>query len=165
MKNPFKGHGKAIARWLAVLIVVAQFIRPARTNPPIDQADTLEASVPVPGDVDAILKRSCGDCHSNSTRWPWYSNVAPMSWLVIRDVRDGRSHMNFSAWPASQSQKSQVTLLSHICREVTSGDMPLWFYLPLHPDARLSKADVKALCDWTVAARQHLGQPPTETSH
>ncbi len=161
MGNPFKGHGKAIVIGAVVIFGLAQLIRPARTNPPIVASRTIEASVKVPPAADAILKRSCGDCHSNATRWPWYNNVAPVMWLVSRDVNDGRRHMNFSDWPSSNVKRSDH-LLEHICHEVTTGDMPLWFYLPMHPNARLSKDDVKTLCQWTTAARAQLAAPPAQ---
>src|SRR5687767_12229671 len=83
---------------LAVLVLAIQFVRPARTNPATDPAATLHAQTAVPPDVAAILERSCRDCHSNGTRWPWYSNVAPVSWWVIDHVNHGRSHFNFSEW-------------------------------------------------------------------
>lgn len=161
MPNILKGHGKKIVIWLAILFVLAQFIRPARTNPPINPNQTVETSAHVPPESEVILKRSCGDCHSHVTRWPWYSNVAPVSWLVIRDVRDGRSHMDLSNWPVSDAARAG-RLLNNICREVTSGDMPLWFYLPLHPNARISPSDVKTLCAWTTAERQRMGLSPTQ---
>src|SRR5882724_7218034 len=91
-----------ILRWLVIvlacLFLVAQFIRPAKTNPPIDQMLALESRTGVTPQVTAILNRSCTDCHSNKTRWPWYANVAPVSWLVIDDVNEARQDMNFSEW-------------------------------------------------------------------
>ncbi len=94
--------GPKIFRWvliiLACAVVVIQFIRPARTNPAIDPAQTIESRLQVSPQVAGIFDRSCNDCHSNKTRWPWYSNVAPVSWLVIGDVNDARSVMNFSQW-------------------------------------------------------------------
>ena len=138
--------------------MLAQFIRPVRTNPPIDPSKTLEAHLRVTPEAESILKRSCNDCHSNATVWPWYSNLAPASWLVVRDVREGQRHMNLSTWPASDPAR-EGRLLNNICREVTTGDMPLWFYLPMHPNARLSQTDVKTLCDWTAAERVRMGLP------
>lgn len=160
MRSIFKGRGKAILLVVASLFGVAQLVRPAKTNPSTIASQTLEASVPVPPKADAILNRACDDCHSHRTRWPWYSNVAPVSWLVFRDVSDGRRHMDFSNWPRSNPARAG-RLLGNICREVRRGNMPLWFYLPLHPNARLSQGDVKTLCDWTAAARQSLGLPAT----
>ncbi|MGH9414922.1 MAG: heme-binding domain-containing protein [Terriglobales bacterium] len=96
----------------------------------------------------ALFQRACFDCHSSETHWPWYSHVAPVSWLLERDVTDGRRHLNFSQWSRPQRHAKDVA------REVTSGDMPLWFYLPMHPAARLSAAEKKQLI---AGARSSLG--------
>lgn len=148
-----------IARWIVVvmvcLFVVAQFSRPARTNPTVDQSRALQAHTQVSTEVAAILDRSCGDCHSNKTRWPWYSNVAPVSWFVIDHVDHGRSHLNFSEWGRFNQREAQE-MLGQICREVKSGSMPLSSYTPLHPGSKLSADDVKMLCDWTSAEQARL---------
>lgn len=92
------------ALWgFAALLVVAQFIRPARTNPVSAPGHALEDVVAVPPAVEAVLTRSCGDCHSDRTRWPWYSQVAPVSWFVINHVQEGRRHMNLSEWVPPES--------------------------------------------------------------
>jgi cytochrome c551/c552 len=143
-----------IMRWLLVvlacLFVVAQFSRPARTNPAIDQSLALQAHVQVSPQVASIIDRSCADCHSNKTRWPWYSNVAPVSWLVIDHVNHGRSHLNFSEW-GRYNRREAEGMLNEICKEVKSGAMPLSSYTPMHPGSKLSTEDVKTLCDWTNA--------------
>ncbi|MDQ3817446.1 MAG: heme-binding domain-containing protein [Acidobacteriota bacterium] len=138
-------------KWTAVslfgAVAVLQFIRPARTNPPVDQARTIQALAHVTPEVAGILDRSCNDCHTNQTRWPWYSQIAPVSWKVAGDVNEGRDHMNLSDW-AQYSRSEQESLLRHICREVKDGTMPLRSYLWMHADAKLSTEDVKTLCDW-----------------
>lgn len=143
-----------ILKWaliaLAVIFAALQFIRPARTNPAIDETRTINARMTVPPEVAAILDRSCNDCHSNQTRWPWYSHIAPVSWFVINHVNEGRDNMNFSDW-AQYDARTQRSLLGFICHEVQSGGMPLKSYLRLHGDAILSSEDVKALCDWANA--------------
>jgi hypothetical protein len=152
-----------ILKWtaiaLAVIFAALQFIRPARTNPPVDEARTLQAHSSLTPEVAAILNRSCNDCHSNQTRWPWYSNVAPVSWFVINHVNDGRRQMNFSDW-AQYDRSEQENYLRKICREVKSGDMPIHSYLWLHGDAKLSAEDVKILCDWANAESQRLSSEP-----
>ena len=151
-----------VLRWLLLigvgLFAIAQFIRPARTNPEIDQSLALESHVQVEPKVAAILDRSCADCHSNQTRWPWYANVAPVSWFVIDHVNHGRSHLNFSEW-GNYDASEQKDLLREICQEVKSGSMPLSSYTPLHPGSKLSAEDVKVLCDWSNAGRMRLGSP------
>lgn len=148
-----------VIRWLVVvaacLFVVAQFSRPARTNPVADQSLALQSHVQVSPQVAAIIDRSCRDCHSNKTRWPWYSNVAPVSWLVIDHVNHGRSHLNFSEW-GRYNQREAEGMLNQICKEVKSGAMPMSSYTPLHPGSKLTPDDVKSLCDWTNAERERI---------
>lgn len=86
-----------------------------------------------------LFYRACKDCHSNETEWPWYSFVAPTSWLVQRDVEEARSHFNVSEWGRDENHGDEAAEL------VEEGEMPPWFYLPAHPGARLSDEDRKAL--------------------
>lgn len=144
---------RALLIAVPVLLVVIQVVRPDRTNPPVDPARTLEASVKVPPDVQAILDRSCRDCHSNRTRWPWYSHVAPASWLLAYHVREGREHLNLSEW-ADYDAEDQADVLKEVCEEVEKGNMPLPSYVPLHPEATLTPADAQAICRWTEEARK-----------
>jgi len=148
-----------VMRWLVIvlacLFIAAQFSTPARTNPAMDQSFALQSHVQVTPQVASILDRSCRDCHSNNTRWPWYSHVAPVSWFVIDHVNHGRNHLNFSEW-GRYNQREAEGMLSEICREVKSGSMPLSSYTPLHPGSKLSADDVKILCDWTNAERARI---------
>lgn len=139
---------KRILLALVILLVVAQAIRPARTNPPIDPAHELAA----PPSVASILQRSCYDCHSNRTVWPWYAQVAPVSWLLAKDVRQGRAEVNFSEWTTFTPRRT-ARKLKEICDQVESHEMPLEIYVPLHPDAKLSDADRQTLCDWAKGER------------
>jgi hypothetical protein len=156
-----KGLIGKLLKWtaivIAVLLVAFQFIRPARTNPPVDESRTISANAHLTPEVAAILDRSCNDCHSNRTRWPWYSNIAPVSWFVISHVNEGRREMNFSDW-AGYSQEDRQAYLKKMCREVERGDMPLKSYLRLHSEATLSGEDVKTLCDWANAESQRVSQ-------
>ena len=158
---------KKFLKWaavaLALLFVAAQAIRPAMKNPPVDESKTLRANSQVTPEVGAILDRSCNDCHSNRTVWPWYSQLAPVSWLLTSDVSEGRRQLNFSEW-GTYSRRKTANRLRGICEQVEHGDMPLWFYLPLHPTAKLTDADKKTLCDWTKqeAARLSAAQPGTQ---
>lgn len=140
---------------LAVIFVGIQFIRPARTNPTIDPAQTIEAHVQISPEVSSILARSCHDCHSNQTVWPWYTNVAPVSWWLSNHVKEGRQELNLSEWGRLPRDR-QERKLRQMCDEVTDGEMPLSSYLPLHPAARLSEQDKKTLCDWTDAERDRI---------
>ena len=151
-----------VLRWVLIVgvvcLVIAQFFGPAKTNPASDATQAIETRLQVTPQVAAILGRSCIDCHSNKTRWPWYSNVAPVSWFVIGHVNEGRQNLNFSEW--GRYTKSDVDgLLKRMCREVKSGGMPLSSYTPLHPGSTLSAEDVKTLCDWTDAERARIAAP------
>ncbi len=131
--------------------LVIQVIRPARTNPPVDQTRTLEAVASVPPAVSAIIDRACADCHSDRTRWPWYSNVAPVSWFIINHVNEGRRHMNFSEWlrPGVTDPLLFTRQKFHsACERVQVHNMPLTSYLLLHRSARLSANDIRTFCDW-----------------
>jgi mono/diheme cytochrome c family protein len=86
-----------------------------------------------------LAARACFDCHSNETQWPWYSNVAPASWLIQRDVDEGRNHLNFSEWNRPQGDAHEIGEV------VSEGEMPPWFYLPLRAPARLTQAEKEAL--------------------
>jgi hypothetical protein len=98
-----------------------------------------------PPDVQAIMRRACFDCHSNETRWPIYSRIAPGSWLMARDVHNGRNHLNFSEW-ADVDEDERQTDLENCWEQVAAGEMPKWFYIyPFHLDAKLSDADKAAL--------------------
>lgn len=134
------------------LLVGIQAIRPARTNLAVKPSHTLEAIVPVPPEVESILQRACYDCHSDQTRWPWYSNVAPVSWFVIDHVDGGRRHANFSAWLRRDTKDpAQYTRerFEAICKQVQIREMPLWSYLLVHRNARLSQGDIETICRWT----------------
>lgn len=157
------------------LLLAAQFIRPARTNPPVEEGLppgeglTLAANTESSPQVAAILERSCGDCHSYSTHWPWYSNVAPVSWFVIDHVNHGRKHLNLSTWSKPSPHrlsKSSDEMLERICKMAASGEMPPSSYVLLHHEAKLSPQDVKAICEWTRSEREnHRGNHEEHEEH
>ena len=145
MRRIAKGAGLL----LLMVFTVSQLVRPARTNPTTDPARTLFHIRPVPAHVASALDRACRDCHSNDTRWPWYSNVAPVSWFVIDHVNHGRSHFNYSDWSRHDAEEGR-RLLATACRLVREQEMPLLSYTWMHRHASLSPADVDALCAWTT---------------
>jgi hypothetical protein len=112
-----------------VLFLALQFVPYGRnhTNPPVRAEPAWDSP-----QTRAMFVRACADCHSNQTIWPWYSNVAPISWLVMRDVIAGRAELNVSEWGSAQNAGDEAA------ETVQEGEMPLWFYLPLHPEARLT---------------------------
>jgi hypothetical protein len=140
---------------MAVIVLAGiQFFGPAGTNPQTSPSKALAAKLAIPNDVQATLKRSCWDCHSNETQWPWYAHVAPMSWAVIGDVNEGRDHMNFSDWKYTAEEGSD--LLDGVCKQIKRHKMPLPSYLLIHWNAKLSDAEIKTLCAWASDASDHL---------
>lgn len=137
---------------LLIIAIVIQFIRPDMAPVPVDPRHTLEAVVMVPPDIDATLRRACYDCHSNETRWPWYSQISPVSWWLKSHVNDARDALNFSEF-AALSKKKQLKKLDDACDQVKKGDMPLKVYLPMHPAAHLTDADRGALCMWFTSLK------------
>lgn len=150
---------KKVLQWIGIGLLIAflgiQFYRPDRTNPPVDPSQTLYAVVPVPEEVKTVLERSCFDCHSHETRWPWYSSIAPAMWVVAHDVEEGREHLNFSEFARYKPLRA-VSKLDMACEQVLNGNMPLPNYLTLHPGAGLSRAEVDLLCDWVESVRDSL---------
>jgi len=146
-----------VVRWILIVFLVAfigaQFVRPVRDNPPTPPASSL-APRATP-EVASILDRACRDCHSNDTRWPWYTNVSPTNWLVANHVHHGREHFNYSSW-VSYDEDDQDKFLGKMCNLAQRRRMPLPSYLLMHRDAKLSDADIKTLCDWTEKMRDML---------
>ena len=142
-----------IVLWAVIAAMVIQGVPygHTHTNPAITQEPAWDSP-----QTRELFRRACYDCHSNSTTWPWYSHVAPMSWLVQNDVDGGREHLNFTEWNKHQRNAE------HVASEIKEGDMPPWYYLPLHSDARLSDAEKQALIE---GATKSLGPQVAEEKH
>lgn len=151
-------------KWLAIvlftLFLAAQLYQPERTNPSVDESKTIFATLNVPPDVKTILDRSCSDCHTNNTQWPWYSYVAPTSWLTARDVKNGRSNMNLSIWGTYKKTK-QAGKLDDISEQLTTDKMPLKPYRMMHPGSVLSKQEIDLVSRWAEKERDRLSEPDT----
>ncbi|MEP6789065.1 MAG: heme-binding domain-containing protein [Acidobacteriota bacterium] len=139
---------KILAVLIVVGIIVLQFFGIDKTNPPIVPSETLEATVAVPPDVSQIIVRSCNDCHTNSTIYPWYSNVQPIGWFLKNHIDDGKRDLNFSIFN-TYTAKKKAKRLEDICELVQSKEMPLPSYLWIHRESVLSDSDIKTLCDWS----------------
>ena len=135
--------------------VVGQFIRPDFSNPPVVPSEALAASTQIPSDVQRVLTRSCNDCHSNETQYPWYSKVTPFNWFLANHIQDGRHELNFSEWNTYTTTK-KVRKLEELCEQVEHGAMPLPSYLWIHRDAVLSSDEGRMLCDWSKAEQARL---------
>ena len=135
---------KQIAVGVVVVIAAAQLVRPERANPPTDVSRTIQAHAGVGSGLVTVLDRACRDCHTNGTVWPWYTQIAPLSWLMAYAVKEGRHAVNFSEW-ASYPPDRQRALLAASCQDVTAGKMP-GAYTLLHPETRLSAQDIETVC-------------------
>ncbi|MFY0600380.1 MAG: heme-binding domain-containing protein [Cyclobacteriaceae bacterium] len=142
----------AIIALVAILILIQLF--------PGEKPETSQEN---PGDihnevlidplVSDILKKACYDCHSNETKYPWYASVAPVSWLVIHDVEEGRGELNFSEW-ATFSAKRKNHKLEEIAEEVEEGEMPMKIYTFTHEEARLSEEETEKLINWALKLKE-----------
>lgn len=122
---------------VAIAAVAIQFIPYGKdhTNPPIISEPTWNSP-----QTKELFNNACADCHSHQTKYPWYSDVAPISWLLARDIQEGREHFNVSAWGAQKKNEGKEA-----AKEVREGEMPPWFYLPAHPEAKLSDTEKNEL--------------------
>ncbi len=120
-------------------LVVIQFIPYGKdhTNPPVISEPNWDSP-----QTRSLFMRACGDCHSHETKWPWYSNIAPISWLIYHDVKEGREHFNISAWGHQKKNEGKDA-----AEELEEGDMPLKPYLLAHPEARLDEKEKELLID------------------
>ena len=139
---------------IAAVLVIAQLMPVDRRNPPSNVSMAIEVSEKLPPEVAGVLRGSCANCHSNRTEWPWYSYVAPVSWVVAHDVKQGRRKLNLSEWGGYPAEKREQKL-EEICEQVTNGDMPDPKYLWLHRSARPTAAQRETVCQWTESARQY----------
>lgn len=142
---------KRIFKWgipgLVIVFAALQSVQPARTNPPV-KTDFLKTTA-APPDVAAMLRASCYDCHSDETRWPWYSYVAPISWQIAQDVNHGRRHVNLSEWPDKPDLARKK--IQDMSDEIDDGDMPMKKYTLIHKDARLTTKQRERLTQWLDA--------------
>jgi hypothetical protein len=130
------GTSMRILKWVVLAAVLIQLIPYGHTH-----SNPATIQEPAWDSPQTLVHRACFDCHSNQTTWPWYSNVAPISWLLQRDVNGGRSHLNFTEWDRPQKHAKDVA------EQVKEGEMPPWFYRPMHPASKLTDAEKQALIE------------------
>jgi hypothetical protein len=131
----------------AAALAAVQLVPVERANPPV------ESDIAAPDDVKEILRRSCYDCHSNETRWPWYAQVAPVSWLISSDVSEGRREVNFSVWNQFTGAR-RARKFKEIVEQVEGNMMPQWYYVLIHSQAKLAPRDKEVLLNWAKQALQ-----------
>jgi len=137
-------------KWILLTVLVMGFLllqltNPPRTNPPVVH-DFLAAETPPPA-ITSMFRGACYDCHSDETKWPWYSHIAPVSWLIADDVQGGRRHLNFSEWPVDDSARA-AKRLENASEELGYKDVPPAKYQAIHPAARLNDAGRQQLIQW-----------------
>jgi len=128
-------------------LILIQFIRPEKNlGGPGPKTDFISVSQ-LPDTLASVYLNSCYDCHSNNTNYPWYSNLAPISWYLNRHIEEGKAHLNFSSW-GIMDKTQKITQLDQICEEITYGTMPLISYLWIHRSSKLSEQEIRAICEW-----------------
>ncbi len=140
-----KSKIRRVLPYALVGLVAIQLIPLSRTNPPVT------SDFDGPADVERVLRQSCYDCHSNETVWSWTGYVAPVSWLVVRDVHRARNEFNLSEWNELDADDREE-LPAEMVEKVEDGEMPLRPYLLIHPEARVSEADLAVLRAWAGPA-------------
>lgn len=142
---------------LAVLIVliVIQFIQPSKNNGPAKTATDITHAVTVPDTVMTLLKTACYDCHSDSTRYPWYNHISPVNWWLRNHINEGKRHLNFSEFTGT-TYKRQMRRLDETAEQTEKHEMPIETYLWIHKDARLNDAQRKLIADWAKNAKEQV---------
>ncbi len=144
---------KKILYGLLVILIIIQFFRIDKTNPAIKiENDFIEINNP-PEEIASILKTSCYDCHSNESTYPWYSNIAPVSWWVKDHINEAREELNFSEW-GTFTAKRKDHKLEEMVEEVEEGEMPLNEYTWTHSEAKLTAEQKTLLMDWVKEVRE-----------
>ena len=140
---------------LLVILVGIQFIRPERNIGEADGPNDITHYVPVPADVKGILQRSCYDCHSNHTNYPWYVNINPIALFMGGHIKEGKRDLNFSDLSV-MGERRLTHKLSSIADQVGNHHMPIGSYTLIHTNAKLNDTEIKIIKDWTVMASQHI---------
>ncbi len=146
---------KKILLGAIVIFLGLQLIRPAPNRSVGPEPQSLAALYPPPPAVKHLLEVACYDCHSNNTRYPWYSQIQPSAWWLGTHIRDGKAELNFSEF-GKYTSKRQARLLSAVSDEVTDHSMPLRSYTWIHQDARLNAAQIKLLSDWADGLQDEI---------
>ena len=146
----------SVIGFLVLAFIIMQFFRPEKNDAKVT-TDEIIFQLDIPAGVRKTIVASCYDCHSNQTQYPWYANIAPVSWMLANHVKEGKEKLNFSDWK-NYSRRDQIGLLDEICEVVTNEEMPLKSYLLMHSNAILLEHQKKELCDWTSEAAATIMQ-------
>jgi hypothetical protein len=140
---------------ILALLIVIQFFQPDRNITKAASNDDIFFQVQSDQLVRKNLVNACYDCHSNNTRYPFYANFAPVSWMMNKHIIEGKEQLNFSEW-GKYDKKQQLKLMTEICEVVTSGEMPLKSYTFMHSSAILNDKEVESICAWTETASEEI---------
>jgi hypothetical protein len=138
---------KKIFLFLLLALIIIQFIHPKPNKASGDQPNHIGKVHVIPADVESIIKKACNDCHSNNTRYPWYSNIQPVDWWMDNHVKDGKKHLNFDDY-SNRSLRYQYHKMEETIEMVKEGEMPLNSYTWMHKDAKLTEQEKNKLIDW-----------------
>lgn len=138
---------KKILLALLIVFIAIQFIQPARNKSGQVLPTNFAKVYTVPGNIQSILQNACYDCHSNSTSYPWYSNIQPMAWIMARHIKNGKEELNFSEF-GSYTSRRQISKLKGIANQIKDNEMPIWSYKMMHKKANLTKEEKVLIIDW-----------------
>ena len=144
---------KKIGIGLIVVLVLMQFKRINKTNPEYNEAEDFITMTQPPAEIATLIKTACYDCHSHQAKYPWYSNVAPVSWMLEHHIEEGREHLNFSTWGKYKSEKADHKL-EECAEEVEEGEMPMKSYVVMHSEAKMTDKQKAALIAWFSSQRK-----------
>ena len=146
---------------MLIALIVIQFIRPDKNISESEGDAVFINETNPPEDVRLILRSSCYDCHSNNTNYPWYNNIAPVSFWIANHIDDGKGHLNFNDWPGYDNKK-KAHKLQEVAETLESEEMPLAEYTWMHANARLTDLQKRAVIEWAEKTRllYELGQQP-----
>ena len=148
---------KKIGWVLLFAIIIAQFFGPEKNEGDLKSVDAFIAETNPPNEVLKVMKESCFDCHSNSTRYPWYSFITPVNYWMADHVKEGSKHLNFSKW-AEYSLKRKEHKMEEVFEEVEKKNMPLDSYTWTHTEANLTEAQIKLFVDWAKGVQSNYAE-------
>ncbi|MDF1517143.1 MAG: heme-binding domain-containing protein [Lutibacter sp.] len=137
---------KKILLGILAIFILIQFIRPEKNNSK-NEMNAMSTVMEIPVEVTKIIQTSCADCHTNSTNYPWYSEIAPASWYLAQHVKEGKEHLNFSEW-TTYNKDQQAHILKDIKEVLNDREMPLKSYLLIHKEAKLTENQYQIMYDW-----------------
>lgn len=153
---------KKIVLIVLIVLILSQFIQPPKNNGALATPTDITHVVPVPDTVMALLKAACYDCHSNSTRYPWYNYITPVNWWLRHHINEGKRHLNFSDFDKGNFRR-KIHRLDETGEQIEKHEMPISSYLWIHKDARLSDAQRQLLIDWANNSKEKLMQDSLRT--